>query len=324
MTKLFGDLILIVMCFTTHKHDCFCQSLTFDFPEGRGHQLSDPPAFFGGVRFDAYVSLVHTRIVNLKAKSYRTRASLALNIYAERQIMANFVLVHGAMHGGWAWRCVADQLETRGHQVFTPTLTGQGERRHLLTRSVGIDTHIEDIDALLYYEDLSEVILVLHSYAGVLAGPLAERCAERIQCTALAGGFYARPGESLQDLEPESVVNYYREQVDRHGQGWYLPATDAFLTQWAITNELLQGFVAPRLTDFPYKCIKDKVDYAPQALIKQRRVYIEHTNPPLASLHLSLIHALEDGFEHQSIDTGHDMMLADPDGTAAVLLDLAS
>ena len=238
--------------------------------------------------------------------------------------MANYVLVHGAMHGGWAWQKVAKLLQNAGHQVFTPTLTGQGDRNHLLTPEVGVNTHLQDIESLLYFEDLWDVVLVLHSYAGILAGPLAQRCQQRLNTIVLAGGFYAYPGEALQDIEPEKVVDYYKEQVTQNGDGWFLPATSSFLVQWAVCDKELQNFVAPRLTDFPYKCLADRLDYNPQALNALRRIYIEHTNPPLESLRYSIDRSIADGFQHLTIATGHDMMLADPEGTAILLSKIAA
>src|SRR4051812_291134 len=77
-----------------------------------------------------------------------------------------FVLVHGAWHGGWCWRRVADLLEKQGHKVFTPTLTGVGERSHLLSKDINLDTHITDLVNVFKWEDLKEVCLVVHSYGG--------------------------------------------------------------------------------------------------------------------------------------------------------------
>lgn len=233
--------------------------------------------------------------------------------------MANFVLVHGAMHGGWAWRSVAKILEGRGHEVHTPTLTGQGDKKHLLNQSINVETHIQDIQNYLYFEDLYDVYLVLHSYAGILAGPLAERCHKQIKSIVYAGAFYGYTGESLLDIEPPEVAKHYASQVNEFGRGWYLPATTLFLEQWGITDTELQKFIAPRLTNFPFKCQTDKVSYQPEFLKNLRRVYVEHDNPPLNSLHLSLERALRDGFEHLTLHTGHDMMLAAPLETAGIL-----
>ena len=77
-----------------------------------------------------------------------------------------FVLVHGAWHGGWCWRRVADLLQKRGHKVFTPTLTGVGERSHLMSKDIVLDTHITDIVNVIKWEDLNNICLVVHSYGG--------------------------------------------------------------------------------------------------------------------------------------------------------------
>ena len=133
--------------------------------------------------------------------------------------MATFVLVHGAMHGGWCWRDVRRRLEQDGHVVHCPTLTGQGDRRSALTPEVGIATHVGDLDELLWFEDLSDVHLVLHSYAGVLAGVLAEHAEERLASIVYLGAFVTGPGQSLLDVEPPEVAEHYRRQVAEAGEG---------------------------------------------------------------------------------------------------------
>src|SRR5216684_908731 len=77
-----------------------------------------------------------------------------------------FVLIHGAWHGGWCWRRVSDLLAKQGHKVFAPTLTGLGERSHLLSKDVNLDTHIADIANVVKWEDLRDICLVVHSYGG--------------------------------------------------------------------------------------------------------------------------------------------------------------
>lgn len=84
--------------------------------------------------------------------------------------MSNYVLVHGAWHGGWCWKRVSPLLRAAGHQVFTPTLTGLGERVHLISENIGLETHIKDVHAVLEFEDLRDVVLVGHSFAGMVRG----------------------------------------------------------------------------------------------------------------------------------------------------------
>ncbi|MGA9099890.1 MAG: alpha/beta fold hydrolase [Methanotrichaceae archaeon] len=109
--------------------------------------------------------------------------------------MAVFLLVHGAMHGGWCWRKLVRVLQKEGHEVFTPTLTGMGERSHLLTRETGLYTHVDDLLGILKFEDLSDLIVVGHSYAGLVITKLAEAAFERIQHLIYLAAF--GPGRSV-------------------------------------------------------------------------------------------------------------------------------
>lgn len=163
--------------------------------------------------------------------------------------MATFVLVHGAMHGGWCWRAVRERLAARGHEVHAPTLTGQGDRRQALTPETGIATHVTDLD----------------------------------------------------------------------GDGWRVPASPAFLEQWGITDPGLCSFVGPRLTDFPLRCTTDPVDFDPGPLSQLGQAYVNHTGPPLASLGPSFDRAVAAGFPTRELPCGHDLMLAAPAETAALL-----
>ncbi|MFJ6725912.1 alpha/beta fold hydrolase [Streptomyces sp. NPDC091281] len=233
--------------------------------------------------------------------------------------MGNYVLVHGAMHGGWCWRFVRDLLARGGHRVFTPSLTGQGEHRHLLGPDVGVGTHVRDVAGLLHYEDLDEVHLVLHSYAGVLAGPVAERVGDRIASVTFLGAFVVEPGECLLDVEPPETADRYRALASAGGDGWCLPADASFLAQWGVTDEALKAWVAPRLTDFPLRCQTDAVDFAPGPLAGLPSAYVEHTRPPLPSLGLSLSRARAYGWDIHSVPTGHDMMLEAPETTTRLL-----
>src|ERR1700757_4266125 len=91
-----------------------------------------------------------------------------------------FVLVHGAWHGGWCWRRVSDLLEVKGHKVFTPTLTGLGERSHLLSRDINLDTHVADIVNVIKREGLNDICLVAHSYGGFPASGALEQIGDRV------------------------------------------------------------------------------------------------------------------------------------------------
>lgn len=238
--------------------------------------------------------------------------------------MATFVLVHGAMHGGWCWRPVRRILEGLGHEAYAPTLTGQGDRRRSLKPEVGVSTHVEDLTELLFFEDLGEVHLVLHSYSGILAGPIAERAGDRLSSIVYLAGFVTAPGQSLLDVQPPEVALRYRALAESAGDGWFLPATDQFLDQWGVTDEAMRHHVAPRLTDFPLRCQTDPTEFDPSALEGVRRVYVNHTAPPLASLTPFFEAAVASRWETHELACGHDMMLSAADETAALLTSIAT
>ena len=237
--------------------------------------------------------------------------------------MATFVLIHGAMHGGWCWRPVEALLREAGHLAHAPTLTGMGDRAHLLSPEVGVDTHVADVVATLRMEDVRDGVLVLHSYAGVLAGPVARAAGSRVGRVVAMGAFLADPGECLADVEPPGVVERYRRLVADEGQGWRVPASAAFMDQWSLPDGL-RGVVGPRLTDFPARCVDDRVAYDRAALDALPRDYVEHTAPRLASLAATVERARERGWRMHQMATSHDLMLEDPAGTARLLMEIAS
>jgi pimeloyl-ACP methyl ester carboxylesterase len=233
--------------------------------------------------------------------------------------VSTFVLVPGAFHGGWAWNPVARLLEERGHVAVPVTLTGLGERKHLLSSSIGVDTHVSDIVNTLVYRDLSDVTLVLHSYSGVLAGPVAEQADGRVTRVVLAGGFLVHPGESNFSVEPAASQAAFQQLADEGGDGWRLPVQDSLLERWGVTDPALAALVRPRLTDFPLRCSSDVVDFDPRALAALPRTYIEHTAPSLPALEVSIERARAEGWQMHAIAACHDFMLEKPEETAQLL-----
>ena len=114
--------------------------------------------------------------------------------------MATFVLMHGGGMGGWTWKFVRELLEAQGHRVFTPTFTGLGERAHLIGRDVGNATHVTDIVNVLHYEDLTEVILVAHSYAGTVAPGVVAQAGGRISRVIYLDAIVPHAGERIASL----------------------------------------------------------------------------------------------------------------------------
>ena len=131
-------------------------------------------------------------------------------------------------------------------------------------------------------------------------------------------------GESLLDVEPPETATRYQELAAAQGDGYRIPATDAFLDQWGVTDASARAWVGPRLTDFPLKCATDTVTYDERKLAATRQVYVRHTDPPLGNLDISWSRAVTAGWETHDLACGHDLMLAAPDATAILLASLSA
>ncbi len=160
--------------------------------------------------------------------------------------MATFMIIHGAWSAGWAWKKLRPLLRERGHEVFTPTCTGLGERAHQSGPEVSLDTHIEDMLAVLEYEDLHEVVLLGHSYGGMVATGVADRAAARLSQLVYLDAFVPADGQSVFDLIPPKARERNRAQARDEGDGWLLPPnplppdTDVADVEWALPRRRMQ------------------------------------------------------------------------------------
>jgi pimeloyl-ACP methyl ester carboxylesterase len=137
--------------------------------------------------------------------------------------MSTFVLVPGAWLGGWVWHDVASHLRQRGHDVYPVTLTGLGERVHLARPEVGLDTHITDVVNLITFEDLNDVILLAHSYSGIVVTGVADRVPDRLSQVVYLDSAPFVDGQSYLDIRAPETQESLRSQVMELGNGWRLP-----------------------------------------------------------------------------------------------------
>src|SRR5882757_7257029 len=135
--------------------------------------------------------------------------------------MSTFLLVHGAWHSGRCWERVAPLLEAAGHQVFAPSLTGYGDKAHLLGPEVGLDSHVDDVVGLVAEENLSDVVLVGHSYAGLVISSAANRIPERIAQLVYLDAMVPQDGESAVDVLP--ATRQLIELAEKSESGWRVP-----------------------------------------------------------------------------------------------------
>jgi pimeloyl-ACP methyl ester carboxylesterase len=166
------------------------------------------------------------------------------------ETMADFILLHGAWHGGWCWSRVRTILMRGGHSVYTPTFTGLSDRAHLLSPQVNLSTHVEDVVRLIDAEGLTDVILVGHSYAGMVTSAVAEQRPHAISLRVYLDAFLPADGEAAIDLLPESVAHHYRESVSGVGFGWLIPPRSLDVLGVTASDDL--EWLTTRLTPHPW------------------------------------------------------------------------
>src|SRR5947207_941780 len=170
--------------------------------------------------------------------------------------MTDFVLVHGAWHGAWCWDRLRPVLEARGRRVWTPTLTGLGELADLATPEIGLETHVRDLVRLFEDRDLTDAVVVGHSYAGMPITALADRCGARIRALIYLDSGMPRDGQSANDVFPGSD-ELYGPGVGRDGANWLIPVPVG--ETFGITSLTDLAWVRARLTPQPVKTFEDPV-----------------------------------------------------------------
>lgn len=237
--------------------------------------------------------------------------------------MTTFVLVHGAWQGAWCWDHAVPLLTSAGHDVVAPTLTGSGDRADELTPDVSLDTHIEDVTAVVVGHDLAEVVLVGHSYSGMVITGVTERLAERIAALVFVDAFYPDDGQSALDQMPTPFQALFRDRAAAEGDGWRLPANDGLLDVWGLKDPGLRTWVRERLTDWSLTCFAAPLQVPAMRRRSVRRYYLAAARPDYparAAFGPIAEKAAADGCELIDFHTGHDLMLERPGEFADALV----
>jgi pimeloyl-ACP methyl ester carboxylesterase len=235
--------------------------------------------------------------------------------------MATYVLVHGAWHGSWCWKRVRKALQAAGHEVFTPTLTGLGERSHLNSPGVNLETHIADVVYLIRWEELSDFILCGHSYGGCVVSGVADRMPERIRALIYLDAFVLENGECLLDLQSPAQTQAMREQVKTAGDGWKVAPIPAEVFR---VNARDSAWMNAQCTPQSLACFEQRIKLT-GGLERVRNVtHILATDfqegMPFPAFHER---AKTKGWKTRTISCGHDVMLDLPDELTALLLEFA-
>ena len=237
--------------------------------------------------------------------------------------MATFVLIHGGGHGGWCWEPVAARLAQAGHRVHAPTLTGLAERRHLAGPAITLDTHIADGLALLHGEDLSDVILVGHSYGGMVMTGMADRAGDRVRRLVYLDAAIPADGEALVDLSPGLQTFNDVRMVDGTALGLWPDA--ALLGQlYGIGDADLAAWVLPRLTPHPWRTFETALHLQDPARLARIPRAIVNCAATLARRPADKRDRWLAGDFVRTVDAGHDLMLTEPALVTSLLLEIAA
>jgi len=223
--------------------------------------------------------------------------------------MSTYVLVHGAWGGSYGWRHVRPLLQQAGHSVFTPSLTGLGERSHLATPEVNLSTHIQDVCNAIWFEDLSDIILVGHSYGGMVVTGVADRMPERIRDLVFLDAFQPADGQSLFDMAGGGL---------RPGTDWRVPPMER--------REVASDWDAERRQPQPRATMEEPVHLsAPLESRPFSLTYIVATGRPDPSPVFDRIAESLRGnprWTVREIAGGHGMIRTNPDGLVRLLEEL--
>ncbi|MCK9283451.1 MAG: alpha/beta hydrolase [Rhodocyclaceae bacterium] len=230
--------------------------------------------------------------------------------------MATFVLVHGGFQGGWSYRRVAALLEAAGHTVYRPTLTGLGERSHLRQMPINLDTHIDDIANTILWEDLSHVVLLGHSYGGMVVTGVAERIPERIATLVYLDALVPQDGDTLFTLRPEYRDVFLGKAAAGAGLAVAPSPASAFDTAAPADWAWMDGKTVPH----PFACFTQSIRLSGKGAQVAKRVYIYAEG--------GICDGMYDPFRADAGATvvsikqsGHSIMIDQPHRLAEILID---
>jgi pimeloyl-ACP methyl ester carboxylesterase len=183
-----------------------------------------------------------------------------------------FVLIHGAWVGGWYWRRVSDLLEKKGHKVFSPTLTGLGERSHLLSKDINLDTHVTDIVNVIKWEGLNDISFVAHSYAGFPVSVALDQIGDRVSSIVWLDALKPENGDKVVDLLSEArrastLAAFEKGEISQKG-----PAAEFFLV-----NEKDRALVDEKATPHPTSTFVQPIKLSGGREQVARKTYIRAT-----------------------------------------------
>ena len=231
--------------------------------------------------------------------------------------MATIVVAHGAWSSAWAWKKMRPLLRAAGHDLWTPSYTGLGERAHLARPETDLSTHIQDVVAVLEAEDLSDVTLIGHSYGGMVATGIADQAGGRIARTVYLDAFAPKEGQSLFDLVGPKAEGNMRAGAARDGEGWRIPSgpmppdTSPEDVAWATPRRRMQP-----LKSFEQKLALTAKDPPPP----RHYIYATRFGPGDVFRQFSIRAQAEPDWKHYELDSSHNPHITCPEALRDLLL----
>jgi pimeloyl-ACP methyl ester carboxylesterase len=233
-----------------------------------------------------------------------------------------YVLVHGAYHGAWCWKGVAKRLRALGHEVYTPTLTGLGERSHLMAIRPTLEMFIEDVAQVIRFEDLTDVILVGHSFAGSVVSALADRMPEKLAHLVYLDAQVLLSGQAPADTAPPEAIRTYKQRAQASG---YVSIPSPPVENFGISDPAMAEWVRAHVTPHPYQTYFDRLELKHPLGNGLRATYVAVTGPLFPNTAISRQVAREQpGWAYLEIPTGHDAMLLMPEELTTMLNDFTA
>jgi pimeloyl-ACP methyl ester carboxylesterase len=230
-----------------------------------------------------------------------------------------FVLVHGAWHGGWCWRRIADRLTAKGHKVYTPTLTGLGERSHLLSKDIRLKTHIDDVANLIKWERLSGMVLCGHSYGGFVVSGVAEQMEKAIASIVFLDAFVPDNGDAMPDLTGPAVIEAIRKAKETGALGVPPRPAAAF-----GVNEKDRAWVDSLTGLQPLATFTDAIALTGARDRIAKKAYIRAANYENPGFDKALARVKGDpAWRTYGVPCGHDVMVDMPDRLTEILEEVA-
>ena len=225
-----------------------------------------------------------------------------------------FLVCHGAWSAGWMWKKMHPLMNAAGHGLVTPSYTGLGERAHLANPSIDLETHIEDMLNVIKYEDLRDIVLIGHSYGGMVATGVADRARERITQLIYIDAFVPDNDQSLFDLN--ETGRQHLQELAKSGDGWRVPP----LPSASDTLPADLEWLAPRRVDMPIKCFETKLKLQGGALTLPRSyIYATRITPADTFGPFAKRAKIEAGWRYYEIDASHSPSVTAPETLMALL-----